>query len=178
MTISTPMILSLWINSTKEASSLSLTGALHEKLGVNELDLVNSTLVVPVSPGLKLYNLAFDLSQDLPLQVFSFFSVGLKITPIRNANLTLFWGSSTAPSGVVLRLSGYESLSATNPMEILGGIPSKPLTSFDLNSTYPNNIVFFQASVFSAFGKSDIQDLTFTLLPGHIFPMPLLEPIR
>jgi KaiC/GvpD/RAD55 family RecA-like ATPase len=163
VTISTPLILSLWLNSTKDVN-LSLVGALHEKLsGGQPLIIVNSTLAVPIRSGLRPNNIELDF-QDQQLPVFSSFSVGFRIAPIPKVNVTLFWGSSAAPSAAVMRLSGYESLAATNPLQILGGIPPKPTTTFDQNATYPNNIVFFQASVFSAFGILDIRSVNLTVI--------------
>jgi KaiC/GvpD/RAD55 family RecA-like ATPase len=162
VTISSPMVLSLWLNSTTN-SVLLLTGALHEQLSSqSRLDLVNNTKSITLTKGLAGYSLVFDFSS--PLAVLSSFSVGVRITPISGANVTLFWGSPKTPSTAVLSLSGYESLGASNPLVVLGGIPPKPTSSFDLNSTYPNNIVFFQASVISAFGTSDIRNVSLTVL--------------
>ena len=157
------------MNSTTR-TNVDLTGALHEKPpGGTDLPLTNSTVPVTVTSGPPtLYKLNFT-QPDQSLLVYSTISVGLRIDS--NANVTLFWGSSSNPSYAVLRFSGYQYLSPNNPFQVLDSSQHSSNT-FDLNSTYPNNIVYFQASVSSAFGFYDIGNVTLTVLD------PLLRTVK
>jgi KaiC/GvpD/RAD55 family RecA-like ATPase len=178
VTITPPITLSLWLNSTKEISSLSLTGALHERLpgSNNTLDAVSSTVLFSVTSGMNRYNLTLIPQQQL-LPIYSTLSLGLKIAPMVGRNVTLFWGSYARASLVAIRLSGLESLSTSppGPLQILDS-SRNPTNSFDLNSTVPNNIVYFQALVLSAFGFQDIQNVNLTVLDpfSHVVKRELM----
>ena len=78
----------------------------------------------------------------------------------RHSNVTLDWGSGSAPSFVVLPLSGYASLfqiSILNRDEI-------PTTYFSVNATPGNNVVLVKVLVTSAFGCSDISKVNMTIV--------------
>ncbi len=171
VTIFPPMNLSLWIGSDKN-STLSLTGTLREKPSAqgSPVPIVNLTIDQPVTPDVRLYNFSFPLPTQ-PLIPYTHLSVGVKMIPSPKANMTLYWGSPSRRSFVVIRLSGYEALSPNRPVDILDR-SSTPTTIFDLNSTAPSNIVIFQASVLSAFGFEDISRVNMTLLD------PLLRPVK
>jgi len=78
----------------------------------------------------------------------------------RHSNVTLDWGSGSAPSYVVLPLSGYASLfqiSILNRDEI-------PTTYFSVNATPGNNVVLVKVLVNSAFGCSDVSNVNMTIV--------------
>ena len=165
VTISSPLSFSLWLNSTSQtAITVDLTGALHDKLSSGgDLTLTNSTLSVTILPGPpRPYQLGFT-EADRSLAVYSTVLVGIKVATTPGANVTMYWGSKFTQSYTILRLSGHQSLSPNTPFQVQDSSLHSSST-FDLNATYPDNIVYFQASVISAFGFRDIANVTLTVV--------------
>ncbi len=161
VTVYTPMTLSLWL-AVDNDTDVSLTGTLQERpITGSPIPVVNSTRQQRLTTGLNRYNFTF----SVPSQAFVLYSQIFLLVRFSSlsANVTMFWGSEAYPSLMVLRLSGYDSLNSNRPLDILDSTHS-PATTFDLNSTIPNNVVIFQANVISAFGFDDISRVNMTIV--------------
>jgi len=120
-------------------------------------------------PGLNQVNLTLSIQQ--PLAPYGEVEVGLNITPIPlKTNVALLFGSSQTPSLVILPLSGYATLDPTTPVTVLDR-QENPSTSFNLNASVGNNVVIFQARVFSAFSYLDIRRINLTIVDPNFRPV-------
>ncbi len=126
----------IWSNTTSTAQTIS------SGLGPQHLNLTLPTLNANLLEG-----------TSLAIQVIA------TLVP-RHSNVTLDWGSGSAPSFVVLPLSGYASLfqiSILNHDEV-------PTTYFSVNATPGNNVVLVKVLVNSAFGCSDVSKVNMTIV--------------
>jgi KaiC/GvpD/RAD55 family RecA-like ATPase len=152
---------SMWTDWTgnKSASAPVLTGVFSYRLPGQSWTNVSSTPQA-ISKGLGHLNLTLP-TPDTVLFDGTFIAIQVAATSVpRNANVTLDWGSGSAPSFVVIPLSGYASLfqiSILNRDEV-------PTTYFNVNATPGNNVVLVKVLVNSALGCSDISTVNMTIV--------------
>jgi KaiC/GvpD/RAD55 family RecA-like ATPase len=153
-------VFSVWTDWTGNmtGSTPNLVGTFSYQLPGNNLVNVSST---PHPIGTGLSHLNFTLApQNVNLLEGTSMSVQLAATSLpRHSNVTIEWGSGSAPSFVVLPLSGYASLfqiTILNRNEI-------PTTYFN-NETAGNDVVLVKLLVNSALGCSDISKVNMTIV--------------
>jgi KaiC/GvpD/RAD55 family RecA-like ATPase len=119
-----------------------------------------SSTPTPILKGLRHVNFTLTMPSTA-LFVGTSLAIQVAATSVpRHANVTLDWGSGSAPSFVVLPLSGYASLfqiSILNRDEV-------PTTYFNVNATPGNNVVLVKVLVNSALGCSDISKVNMTIV--------------
>jgi KaiC/GvpD/RAD55 family RecA-like ATPase len=107
---------------------------------------------------------------NTPLLAGTTIAVTVNVTSIpANANVTLFWGSTTRPSFVGLPLSGYMSMPLPNPVSITD--VQSHTTDFPLAPSPGNNVLQFRALVTSALGFSDIGRVNMTIIDPNSRPV-------
>jgi len=119
-----------------------------------------------VGPRPTAYNLVGSVGRSLVLGDHIY--VALHSFTIPKANVTLFWGSASYPSLVVLPFSGYITLAGGQSVYTLDS-SENPTNNFDLNSSIPK--IIFQANFFSALGKTDISRVNLTVVDSNLRPV-------
>lgn len=166
LTLQGPLRLNLWVDYRfNNTFSPLLQGSFsYHPPGVNTWTNSNSTQRIPIGWN---GNLTVDL--QLPTtQLIEQSSLALEVSVAslpKNATISLQWGSSAAPSQLVIPMSGYESISPSNPITILDvNMNHGP---FYLNAQPP--LIEVKAQVQSAFGFQDIRRVNMTILDptGH-----------
>jgi KaiC/GvpD/RAD55 family RecA-like ATPase len=160
---------SMWTDWTgnRSASPPLLTGEFSYRLPGQSWTNVSSTpQAISAVPGpqqlnFKLPTLDADLLEGTSLAI----QVSATSVP-RHSNVTLDWGSGSAPSYVVLPLSGYASLFQINILNR----DEVPTTYFNVNATPGNNVVLVKVLVNSAFGCSDISEVNMTIVDPLAHP--------
>lgn len=147
------------------ASPPALVGTFSYRLPGNSLANISSA-VNSISPGLSRNN--FTLTpQNIALYPGTLLSIQIAATSLpRHSNVTIAWGSGSAPSLVLMPLIGYASVfqvAITNR----DGVPT---TYFNINATPGNNVVLVNVLVNEAFGCNDIAKVNMTIVD------PLLRP--
>ncbi|HLC10606.1 MAG TPA: RAD55 family ATPase [Candidatus Bathyarchaeia archaeon] len=169
-TISGTSKFSLYLFSNKTSLfTVGITQTFSEKFESGSSQNVTSQPLYTMVPGLNQVDLSLSIQQ--PLAPYGEIAVGLNITsiPLRT-NVALLFGSSQTPSSVILPLSGYATLDPTTPVTVLDR-QENPSTSFSLNASVGNNIVIFQARVFSAFSYLDIRRINLTIVDPNFRPV-------
>ena len=153
-------VFSVWTDWTgnQTGSTPSLVGNFSYQLpGNNPVPIPSPTHLL--APGLHLNNITL-APQNVNLLEGTSLSVQFAATFLpRHSNVTLDWGSGSAPSFVMLPLSGYASLfqiSILNRNEV-------PTTYFN-NQTAGNDVVLVKVLVNSALGCSDISKVNMTIV--------------
>lgn len=165
ITVSGTIVFSLWMSSNVSATVpiiLSLGGGINLTTP-QVLERINTV------PENHTFRYLVPFSTGFPLFFGEQISLSIRATPPNGANVTLSWGSSLTSSRVILPLTGYEAVSN---VQTLDGF-QKPTTTFNLNATLGNNIVIIQASVASAFGFSDIQNVNLTVMGPNLKPVKI-----
>ncbi len=174
VTIFSPMVFRLWLDSNVSNVDVLLEGTFHEKSGnyccnnltsVSQQRLQNRTLA-PV-------DFTFSL-QSHPLLPYAQVAVSFRIpNPLPGVLVRVFYDSVSTPSSVVLRMSNYLKLDDPNKVDVLDNPLLHPATSFRINSTIPNtnNVVNFQAAVRSAFGILDVRRVNMTIVGPDTLPV-------
>ncbi len=177
VSISSPMVFSLWMTSNVSDVDVLLEGGLHEKLGetlpprwINQTSL--SQQRIDTADTLVRVNFTFSLPTQLLLVPYSQLGVSFKIPdPQPGVGIKVLYDSDSTPSAVVLRMSSYLALDG-NRVDILDS-NLDPTTTFNLgsNTTTLNNVVIFQVRVRSAFGFSDIGHVNLTVVAPSQSPL-------
>ena len=171
MSISGPLKFSVWVNWTgSSVGSPSIFGSFDFKYPTLQWNNFTDAQGQPLTYG-KAYGANFTYSiATYPILAGTTIAVSVNVTSIpRNANVTLFWGSSSRPSYVGLPLSGYISM-PPNPVSItdLQG----HTTDFPLIPTPPaTNVLQFRALVTAALGLSDIGRVNMTIIDPNSRPV-------
>jgi KaiC/GvpD/RAD55 family RecA-like ATPase len=110
------------------------------------------------------------VATGFPLFIGENINVTIRATAPNSTFVTLFWGSITYPSSVMLPLSGYESV---DDVRTLDASFQEPTTTFSLNVTQGANVVHVQAFVSSAFGRGDIRKVNLTIVGPNQRPVVL-----
>jgi KaiC/GvpD/RAD55 family RecA-like ATPase len=82
--------------------------------------------------------------------------------------VTLGWGSSSTPSSVTLPLSGYSTIGKVDVLDW----SQSAATSFNINASKGQNIVFIQTPATAALGKADIRNVNLTIVDPSFEPVP------
>ena len=164
MSVSGPLAFSLWMQWTgSSVGSPSILGSFDYKYPTNPW--VNSSAPPPQSiPYGKIYGANFTYNVAIPIFAGTTIAVSVNVTSIpKNANVTLFWGSTSRPSFVELPLAGYMSMPLQNPLSITD--VQGHTTDFLLTPPNPgNNVLQFRALVTAALGFSDIGRVNMTII--------------
>lgn len=161
--------MNLWIDyrfNTTDMPFLKGSFSYHPP-GVNTWTNSNSSQRIPI--GLN-GNLTIDL--QLPTtQLIELSSIALEVSVTsvpKNSTISLRWGSSGAPSQIVIPMSGYESFNPTNPITILD--VNQNHGPFYLNAQ--SSLIEVKVQVQSAFDIQDIRRVNMTILDptGHGVP--------
>lgn len=94
-------------------------------------------------------------------------SVGVNATVPPRSFVTLYWGGTSTPSSVELPLSGYVTVGTVQILDWAQNAAS----SFNLNATKGQNVVFVAAPVTTAFGLDDIRNVNLTIVDSNQHPL-------
>jgi KaiC/GvpD/RAD55 family RecA-like ATPase len=168
-TISGTSKFSLYLSSNKTTPfTVGITQTFDEKFETGSSQNVTSQESYIMLPGLNQVNRTLSIQQ--PLAPYGEIAVGLNITSIpQKTNVAFLFGSSQTPSSVMLPLSGYATLDPVTPVTVLDR-QENPSTSFNLNASVGNNVIIFQARVFSAFSYLDIRRINLTIVDPNFRP--------
>jgi len=149
-----------WSGNVSVSTPVMLSGTFSYHLPGQNWFNVTSTPPHPIAKGPGHLNFTVTPANTLLLEG-TLIAISVTATSVpKNANVTLDWGSSSAPSYAVLPLSGYTSLfqiSILNRDEV-------PTTYFNVNATPGNNVVLVKVFVNSAFGCLDISKVNMTIV--------------
>ena len=171
LSVSGSLAFSLWVLWTGSSSgSPSIFGSFDYKYPTNPW--VNSSAPPPQSiPYGRVYGANFTYNVAVPILAGTTIAVSVNVTSIpSNANVTLYWGSTSRPSYVGLPLAGYMSMPLQNPLSITD--IQGHTTDFPVAPPTPgNNVLQFRALVTAALGFSDIGRVNMTILDPNSHPV-------
>ncbi len=161
VTLSGPIFFSLWLSSNKTTEvplKASIGGAFNVTTQVIREPLTSTPHNVTFS---------YTPNSNLPLLFGAPISLAIFAPPPNRTSVTLYWGSRSNSSFVVLPLSGYDLVNSVTTQDQ----SQHTTTDFSLNASIGKNVVLIQTSITAAFGFQDIQKVNLTIVDPNLNPV-------